>query len=59
MLATALFEGITGEVRRANDGQDTGSIAVRIDDDSLASAIFAGNRAYTSRLIQLCPASGI
>jgi hypothetical protein len=44
MLATALFEGITGEVRRANDGRDTGSIAVRIDDGSLASAIFAGNR---------------
>ena len=44
MLATALFEGIKGEVRRANDGQDTGSIAVRIDDGSLASAIFARNR---------------
>jgi hypothetical protein len=44
MLATVLFEGIKGEVRRANDGQDAGSIAVRIDDGSLASAIFARNR---------------
>jgi hypothetical protein len=44
MLATALFEGIEGEVRRANDGQDAGSIAVRIDCGSLASAIFARNR---------------
>ncbi len=44
MLATALFEGITGAARRANDDRNTGSIAVRIDDGSLASAIFAGNR---------------
>ena len=44
MLAAALFEGIKGEVRRANDGQDAGSTGVRIDDGSLASTIFARNR---------------
>ena len=44
MLVPALFESIKGEVRRTNDDQDTGSIAVRIDDGSLASAIFVRNR---------------
>ena len=44
MLATAWFEEIKREVRRANDRQDAGSMAVRIDDGSLASAICARNR---------------